>query len=178
MIKKRIESDYLLISNRNKCKKLLMSSDLDENDIIDGLISLHMVLEVGLNALYRHLSLSSLKKQVDHFKVIENLDNISFIDKTILFIYNSRFNFIGKEDFANKYHGIISRIKDFAHLRNKLLHGHSISTIPKKGEKTYSRLKKEINLDTLKKQITQFCFIIEGMRFYLNCLDSALTEAD
>lgn len=176
MIRARIESDYLLISNRSKCEKLLMSSDLDENDIIDILICLHMVLEVGLNTLYRHLSLFSLKKNINPLKVIENLDNITFIDKTTLFIYNSKFDFAGKEKLANEYHGIIDTIKDFAGIRNGLLHGHSISTILEEGAKTHSKLKKEINLEKMKKQIVKFCFITEGMRFYLDCLDTTLTK--
>lgn len=177
MIRAKAESDYLLISNKTKCERLLTSSDLDENNIIDILISLHIILETGLNALYRHLTLFSLKKKVDPFKIIENLDNISFIDKTMLFVYNSKFDFAGKEELADKYHSIIDTIKDFAGVRNKLLHGHSISTILEEGIKTRSRLKKEINVKKMKKQIVKFCFIVEGMRFYLDCLDTILTEA-
>jgi len=170
------ESNYLIISNKEKCNKLISYSELSDNDIIDILISLHIVLEVSLNTLYRHLALFSLKKNIDEFEVMKNIDNISFIDKTILFIYNSKFDFDGKLDQATEYHKIIDTIKDFSNIRNKLLHGHTISTIHRGGTREDSELKKKINLEYLKEQIKKFCFILKGICFYLDCLDSNLTQ--
>ncbi len=172
----RKESGYLIISNKEKCAKLISQSDLDEKDIIDIFISLHIVLEVSLNTLFRHLSLMSMKKDVDKFEIMENIDNINFIDKTILFIYNSKFEFGDEIADANKYHSIIGTMRDFAAIRNKLLHGHSISTIFDGERNRYSGLKKNITLENLEEQIKKFRFILEGMRFYLDHLDSLLTQ--
>jgi hypothetical protein len=174
LIKK--ESNYLIISNKEKCKNLLINSPLSSNDIVDILISLHIVLEVSLNTLYRHLISAFIKKDVDEFEIMNNIDNIGFIDKTIMFIYNSKFNFNNKLKEATKYHSIISALRDFSGVRNKLLHGHSISTIFDGEKNRYSELKKILNPDFLKNQIKKFSFILEGMRFYLDCLDSGLTE--
>lgn len=173
----RKESDYLIISNKKKISNLISYSELDENDIIDVLISLHLVLEVGLNTLFRHISLMSIKKRANRFEIIRNLDNISFIDKTVLFIYDSKFNFDGKMDKANKYHDIIGKLKEFSGVRNKLIHGHSISTIFDGEKNIKSPLKKELSLEKLGEQIKRFTFILEGMSFYLDCLDSPITES-
>ena len=174
----RIESNYLIFSNKKICDNLISNSELDDNDIIDVLISLHIVLEVSLNTLYRHLSSSVIKKDIDQFEVMKNIDNINFIDKTILFIYNSKFNFKNKLSEASKYHSIINKIRSFSEVRNKLLHGHSISTISDNKGKRYSEVKKKLNPNFLKEQINRFCFIMEGMRFYLDCLDSELAPVE
>jgi len=171
----RIESNYLISSNKEKCNNLISNSKLDDNDIIDALISLHIVLEVSLNTLYRHLISSVIKKDIDQFEVMKNIDNINFIDKTILFIYNSKFNFGNKLSEASKYHSIINKIRLFSEVRNKLLHGHSISTISDNKGKRHSEVKNKLSPNFLKEQIKRFCFIMEGMRFYLDCLDSELT---
>jgi hypothetical protein len=94
--KARSESCYLVSSNRQKCADLILKSDLDENNIIDVLISLHIILEVSLNAFYRNVVLMSLKKEFGEFDVMENMDKVSFINKTISFIYFSKFDFTGK----------------------------------------------------------------------------------
>ena len=62
-----IESVYLILSNKKKCNELLKKSELTENDIIDFYISLHLVLEVSLNSLYRKLSIPSIKKNVKKY---------------------------------------------------------------------------------------------------------------
>jgi len=173
------ESEYLITSNKEKSVQLLGASDLNFNDIIDILISLHMVLEISLNALYRHLSLLSIKKNIGEIQIRENIDNIDFINKTILFIYNSNFNFNGKLTKAKEYHKIINTIKDFSGIRNKLIHGHSIVRIQDgDGARFDSALRRDINLKFLGKQIKKFRFILKGMCFYLDCLDSNLTEQD
>jgi len=174
-VKARTESEYLISSNKEKCKQLLGKSSLSEGDIIDVLVSLHIILEVSLNTLFRHLSLMGIKKDVDEFEIIKNIDAINFIDKTVLFIYNSKFNFDTKLTEASRYHSIIGTLKNFAGLRNQLLHGHSISSVFSEGKSRQSPLKKNINPESLESQIERFKFILEGMRFYLDCLDSSLT---
>lgn len=172
------ESDYLIISNRKRCDELLNNSSLDDNDIIDILISLYIILEVGLNTLFRHLLVPTIEKEmnIDKFKIIKNLDNINFIDKTTLFIYNSKFDFGSKIKEVEKYHSIIDVMKDFSKVRNRLLHGHSISTIFD-GQKNYkSDLKKDIHPKKLNEQILKFIFICEGLKFYLDSLISSFTK--
>jgi len=176
-ISARLESGYLIISNKKKCEDLISNSELNDNDIADVLISLHIVLEVSLNTLYRHLITSVIKKQIDKFKIIKNIDKINFIDKTVMFIYNSKFNFGGDLDKANEFHKIIGDMRRFSEARNKLLHGHSISTIFEGNRNRHSETKKMLNPDFLKEQIKRFCFIMKGMCFYLDCLDSELTQA-
>lgn len=171
------ESDYLIVSNKQNCQRLLENSPLEQGHIIDIFISLHIVLEAGLNTLFRHITLTSFKKMVDEFKVIENIDNINFIDKTILFIYNSKFDFSGKEQQAREYHSIIGKLRKFSGIRNSLLHGHSISTINNNGNVEHSKLKRNINLDYLKVHIKEFKDILEGVSFYLDCLDSDIPSS-
>lgn len=170
------ESDHLIISNKKKVRELISNPALSEEDIIDALIAIHIVLEVGLNTLFRRLSLENIKKDIDRFEIVKNIDEINFIDKTVLFIYNSKFNFNEKLIEASQYHGVIGTLKNFAGVRNKLLHGHSISSIFSNGETKHSALKKNINREFLIDQIERFKFVLEGMRFYLDCLDSSYTE--
>lgn len=176
-VKARTESEYLISSNKEKCKQLLGKSSLGEGDIIDVLVSLHIILEVSLNTLFRHLSLMGIKKDVDEFEIIKNIDAINFIDKMVLFIYNSKFNFDTKLAEASRYHSIIGTLKNFAGLRNQLLHGHSISSVFSGGKSRQSPLKKNISPESLESQIEKFKFILGGMRFYLDCLDSSLTPS-
>lgn len=172
----RLESGYLIISNKKKCGNLIKNSKLSGNDIVDALISLHIVLEVGLNTLYRHLITSVIKKQIDEFEIIENIDKINFIDKTVLFIYNSKFNFGDNLDKANEFHKIIGEMRCFSEARNKLLHGHSISTIFCGEKNKHSKTKRMLSPDYLGEQVKRFCSIMKGMRFYLDCLDSELSS--
>lgn len=173
----RTESGYLITSNKEKCRQILAKGSLNEGDIIDFLVALHIVLEVSLNSLFRNLSLTGIKKGVDDFEIAQNIDEISFIHKTILFIYNSKFNFDRKLSEATRYHSIIGKLKDFAAPRNKLLHGHSISTVFSEGNQRHSPLRRNINSQYLDEQIRKFKDIMEGMRFYLDCLDSSLTTS-
>jgi len=175
--KVRSESGYLISSNKQKSAELILHSDLDENNIIDILISLHIILEASLSAFYRNIVLMSPKKELGEFEVMKNVDRISFIDKTITFIYFSKFNFEDKLDEAKRYHSVIAALKDFSAIRNKLFHGHSISTIFDGEKNHHSELKGKITLEMLMEQIKKFKFILEGMRFYFDCLQSSITES-
>ena len=62
-------------------------------------------------------------------------------------------------------------------LRNKLLHGHSISTLYENGNSRQSDLRNHINPQKVEEQIDKFIFIMEGMRFYFDCLISTYTES-
>ena len=172
-----LESDYLIIKNKRTCNHLLAVEKNTEENIIDFLISLHIVLEVSLNSLFRHLTINQIKKSVGKLKVIKNLDNISFIDKTVLFIYNSNFDFGDNVDKATKYHEIIGKMKQFSEARNKLLHDHSVSTLfPHEGLERDSEVRALLSEENVKKQIKLFKFILEGMRYYIDCLEGDFTS--
>jgi len=168
-----IESLYLLLSNRSKCKELLNKEHLDENDMIDIYVSLHIVLETSLNALHRQIITNQIVKPIDELEIIKNIDNIGFIEKTILFIYNAHFQFNGDLEKAAMYHRIIGKMRNFSGIRNKLLHGHSISsfTIDEKITRL-SDTKSNLEEKKLKTQIKDFIEINEGMRFFLDHVDN------
>jgi len=173
----RTESWHLITSNKKRCTQILQKDTLTEEDIIDLLIALHVVLEVSLNSLFRNLSLMGIKKGIDEFEIAKNIDEINFIHKTTLFIYNAKFDFNGKLDEATRYHSIIGKLKDFAAPRNKLLHGHTISTVFAAGSQRHSSLRMNVTRSSLNNQIQKFREILEGVRFYLDCLDSSLTQS-
>jgi len=165
-----VESDYLIIENRKRCRAILLKQDKTEEDMMDLFIYLHIILEVSLNGLFRNISLSNLKKGIDELEVSKNLDNISFMDKTIMFIYDSSFDFDGKLDDATSFHKVIGKLKEFSGIRNELLHGHTIKMVNNNGNKTLSHLKSQLTPDNMHKQINRFKFIIDGITFYLSCL--------
>jgi len=171
-----VHSNHLFYSNKKKVEDLLSEKDLDNNNLIDIFFSLHLVLELGINNIFRHIVSTDFKKQIDRHKLEKNIDNISFIEKTILFIYLSKFNF-SDVDKATNYHKIIEKMRSFSGIRNKLFHGHSISEISKDGITSKSELKKKLNTDNLQKQIDDFNFITEGLSFYLRNLETTFTEA-
>lgn len=167
------ESLYLLLSNRQKCQELLNKETLEENDIIDIYISLHLVLEVGLNGLHRQIITSQIVKPIDKHEVIRNIDGIGFIEKTILFIYNAHFDFRSDLNESAIHHKIIGKLKGFAGIRNKLLHGHSIGSLTDDENVTsISDARSNLDIDKLKTQIKLFIDINNGMKFFLDHLDN------
>lgn len=172
------ESHYLIDSNRQKCKQIFSKSEWRDGELVDGYIALHIVLEASLNSLFRQLTVKSLVKSVDELEVMQNIDKISFIDKTILFIYNSRFNFGNELADANKYHGVIKKLRAFCEIRNQLLHGHAIATITdSSGVRRDSVARGNINYDRLVQQLNDFRFIIDGVNFFVSHLDG-ISEAE
>lgn len=171
----RTEDHYIILSRREECQKILALETILDTDKIDFYIALHIVLEAGLNTVFREISLRSIKKNVDLQEITKNIDGISFIDKTILFIYNSNFEIKNEDDLndATKYHSIINCIKSFSHYRNIFLHGHSISTVqyPEKRVTSHSKAKKLLDKD-IQEQIDMYCFILEGICFYVDHLQN------
>jgi hypothetical protein len=164
----RKESSHLLNLHRETVHSLLCKSNLDQTELMEVLVSLHIVLEIGINTFFRQIFLSPKNRAVfDQTKIIDNLDNINFGDKVALFIYSSEFDFDNDEiEIAKKFHKIIGEIKQFSAMRNKLLHGHGIIEIYEEGGSKKSALSKELNLDKLKKQIESFKLILDGLSFY------------
>lgn len=164
------ESEHLISSRRQRCQDLLKKEDLSEEDLIELYIALHVVLEVGLNALLRHIALWHASPSLDRLEIIKQTDDISFQDKMAMFLYYNEFDFAGQEEKASAHHSILKKILHFAAIRNQLLHGHSISTFILDGKKHDSTVRQKMNNETLLQQIQLFRDIIEGVVFYLDCL--------
>lgn len=176
----RTESDYLIISNKEKCIDLINEAagqPFNQEQAIDFLIAVHLVLEVGLNTFFRHISLIGIRKSIDSLEIAKNLDQISFIDKTVLFIYNSKFNFGDRIDKATHHHSIIKKMKDFSGTRNKLLHGHSISTVSDASGNRDSEARKLTDKKEIARQVENFRSIMDGLAFYFDCLETSITDS-
>jgi hypothetical protein len=174
-ISARLESGYLIIKNKEICSSILRMQNPGENDLIDFFVSIHLVMEISLNTFFRMVSLTEMQKRVDPLAVIKNLDGINFIDKTILFIYNSHFNFNGNLDNADRYHSVIGQLRQFSEPRNKLLHGHSISTIFHQDTNRHSDTRNMITQEKMNNQINLYKNIMDGLKFYFDCLQSSFS---
>lgn len=170
-IELRLESHHLLISNRKKCNEILLKSTKDRNDIIDFLISLHLVLEIGLNGFYRTTILDQLQKSVRKTTIAHDLDSIGFKEKTVMFFTFPYFVFPDGIEEADKYYKAIGKLINFSGIRNKLLHGHTIMEISNtdggiEQSKTFELIKE----NTIDNQIIDFKFIIEAVEYYFDHL--------
>lgn len=165
----------LFFLHKKRVTSLLGKGVRNKNDILDALISLHLVLEVGINAFFQHFllmnHLGSVKKDV----IIENLDTISFKDKVATFIYFGKFDF--KEEFSavETNHKIIGKIKKFCEVRNHLLHGHMSGVFSSEGKKSETKTYKLITEECLQTQIQDFKSIFDSLWFFLEHLDSSIT---
>lgn len=172
----RKENDHLIISNRAKCKEILWKQQRSQEDIIDFLVSLHLVLEISLHTFYRHIILLQIKKNIPHIDVAQNLDNISFWDKTALFFYLSVFDFQWNEARAEHFHKAIGMIKNFCETRNKLLHGHMVWELVSGDWRKKSRAYELATEENMKHQIERFKFIIDAVSFYYGHLQKSFWE--
>jgi hypothetical protein len=172
-----IESNHLYNSSINKVSRLLSKECVNRNDLIDIFVGLHLILELGINNIFRKIILPSIKKQIGTHKIFNNLDNISFLNKIVMFVYYSKFNFPDNKK-ATEYHKIIGTLRNFSQIRNKLFHGHSITEISKNGNTTRSSTMEKLDTIVLKNQIKDFKFIIKGMRYYVDCFDTTITSID
>lgn len=164
------ESDHLIVSRREKCRQLLAQEELSEEDLIELYIALHTVLEVGLNALLRRLTLWHAETAFNRIEVINRIDDINFRDKMAMFLYHAHFDFGDQIEQAEGHHSILKKMANFSEIRNQLLHGHSISTFFFEGEEKESSARRKMNQETLAKQINLFREIVEGAVFYLDHL--------
>ncbi len=151
-----LRSNYLLISNKTKVKEILSKSektDIDRNEIIDVYVGLHLIFEIGINNFFREIIIPTFKKKVNNYKMIKDIDNISFSDKITMFVYYSKFNFSDIEK-ATQYQQIVGKTKHFGTVRNWLLHGHIISSTSTDGKTDDSDLFKRLTVDKLQKHLT------------------------
>lgn len=96
----------------------------------------------------------------------------------MLFFYLPHFDFRGKINKADEYHGAIGKLRNFSEIRNKLLHGHMNGQMfyVTEGRTTQTRAFEFSSEDTMKTQIESFLFILEAVRFYFDHLESSFSE--
>lgn len=170
------ESLHLLLLNKEKCKEILAKPTKSEGDIMEFLISLHLVLELGVNAFFRQIIIMQLQKGIERTKVASNLDKISFIDKVALFIYMPSFSFNGEISQADEYHAAIGKLRKFAGVRNKLLHGHMVGQVHySETDIVETETALLLNEGMLQSQIEDFKFIMDAIAFYFDHWHSSFT---
>ena len=171
------ENHYLFLSSKRKCIKLFSLKNWEPPNIVDYLISLHQVLEIGLNSFFRELILLQPLNGLDKTTIVENLDKVSFIDKTRLFFSLPLFDFEGKTKEAISYQSAIGKLKNFTEIRNKLLHGHMVGQITyEDGRTSTTKTSKLISEITLNNQMESFRYIMEAVGFYFDHLKTTLTK--
>ncbi len=112
-----LKSNYLLISNKDKVQIILSKLNPNRNEIIDAYIGLHLILEIGINNFFREIIIPTFQKKVSKYKMIKDIDNISFSDKVTMFVYYSKFNFADIEK-ATEYQKIVGMTRHFGKVRN------------------------------------------------------------
>jgi hypothetical protein len=161
---------YLVHKNKKICERILAKKEINLNNKIDFFISLHLILEISLNAFFREL-FTSRRKFIKEMNIFQDIDNISFINKTILFLYSANFDFEDRIGEAIKHYKIIGKLKDFANIRNLLIHGHAIRTITSpKGKSRSSEARKKILNKNISTQVKLFKEICKDMNFFLENL--------
>ena len=173
------ESYHILTKNVDECRRIVNKEDKSLNDIADFLISLHLVLEISINALIREIIVNNLQKTIDKAKIVGNLDRISFIDKTVLFVYMEKYDFPVYEDIlaADEHHGIIGTMKSFAETRNFLMHGSMIGGFLD-GKSSNTVVVPRLTMEHMNDQIGKFKKICDGMKFYLEHLATRNPDID
>ena len=171
-----LESHHLIVSNRKRVADLLIKVEQDRDDLIDIFISLHIVLETGINTLFRKLIIHQIRHSVEKYSYTTNIDNISFIDKTVMYIYFSKFEFKDLT-LVTKYHTIIGKLRSFSEIRNKLLHGHEISSHSKNGKNTESAAFRKLKFPELQTQLSDFKYALDGLAYYVRSSDMGISES-
>lgn len=167
------ENTYLFDKNIEECKRIFEKTNKSPNDIIDFLLSLHLVLEIGINSVIRDVIVNKLQKGVDKSKIVNNLDRISFIDKATLFVYMEKYNFSCQDEIeeADKFHSIIGCMKSFSEARNILMHGGMIGSFFDRFSSCTNAVS-ILNIKYMNGQISKFKMICDGLKFYLDHLSS------
>lgn len=169
----KVESNYFFISRRDKCTEFLKIDDPKEADILEFLLNLHFVLEIGINTFFRYYY--KLFSNYDFFKDGSEIDKVGFYDKITIFFNENSFTLETGENLntsRQRVNEVIGLIKNFNNIRNMIVHGHSISEISCGEEKTQSSLKSKLNKDYCIKQIENFKKIILNINYFIDRLDT------
>jgi hypothetical protein len=171
----KTESNYFFISRRKKCTEFLKINDPKESDILEFLLNLHFVLEIGVNTFFRNYY--KCLTNYDFINGSKEIDNISFSDKVTIFLNENRFNLRTGEDLKtnrDKVSKIIKRIKDFNYIRNMIVHGHPINEISSGEYKNQSELKSKLNKVFYTKQIENFKEIISNINYFVDRIETTI----
>lgn len=169
----KVESNYLLRSRKELCQSLLKNETLDEADILEFLLALHIVLEVGINTFFR--SFYGMVPDLDYVKEIYLIDEVGFAEKTKLFLTTSKFTFRDGSDVkaaSGHVDDILDSLKIFNNVRNMIIHGHSVSESSLGAVSKKSKLKGKLSESYMKEQIARFKKIIGGYNFFIDRLDT------
>lgn len=164
-------NDSFLIYHRKKCHELINKGLNNEDDIMQFLLSLHIVLEVGINSFFRTLVLA---RRFGDFKT-DCIDQVNFIDKVTMFLYLPHISNITSSEVIEQNRSAISKLKNFSEIRNRLMHGHMNGKIFDITEDVFAGKAKKltataklIHNDVVIKQIDDFKFIINSILFFLD----------
>lgn len=173
----KVESNYFLISRRKECENFLDKDNPTEPEILEFLLALHFVLEIGINTFFRGYYKTS--SNYDFSQDNKDIDSVDFINKVIIFINCNKFTLIDGDDvsiahdLAKKLPG---RIRNFNNMRNMIVHGHSISEISGVTIKK-SPLKSKLSKDGYIKQIDDFKEILIGINYFIDRLDTHIPKS-
>lgn len=165
-----ISKNQFFFSKKRVCNDFLQKYTLNDVEILDFLLSLHLVLEIGVNSFFR--SLYYIYSNLEFSKYENLLDDVSFLNKIQYFLSSNRFTYRdGKEvDEAEKLaKQVISDIKNFNEVRNKIVHGHSISEYSGAVSKK-SKLLELIRPSQVKDQVERFKKIIDSLNYFVDRL--------
>ena len=156
--------------SRKKCSEILEKENIEQVDIYEFLIHLHLVLESAIHIFFRrimlakHIGYNNSKKKEKNRELI---DNIGFIDKVVILKNISRF----KPDEGEKYDSAISDLINFAEVRNKLLHSHKMAEI-QDGNRIYkTRALELLSRKKMDEQIKIFKKVMVALNFYYDYLE-------
>ncbi|MDD5026499.1 MAG: hypothetical protein PHH13_03960 [Candidatus Peribacteraceae bacterium] len=178
-VRLEVESLYLLISNRKKCTNILLKGDdITKEDRMDFLISLHLVLELGLNALMRKVIKSGKRHYTNYESIDNHIDQVSYLDKLRIWLFSVSFKGVDADELGNNM-DIIGNLINFSEARNKLLHGHMIGRIEYASGEQPSRTTRAHDLTTeefMNCQIDLFIKIVKSMSFFIRGFEATLTD--
>lgn len=168
----KTESNYFFISRKNKCIEFLKMEKYTEADILEFLLNLHFVLEVGVNTFFRNYY--KCFTNYDFLKGSKEIDNINFSDKITIFLNENKFTLKAEEDLSmnrQMVNEITGLIKNFNNIRNMIVHGHPINEISSGQHKNQSPLKSKLSEESYQKQIEDFRKIVSNINYFVDRLE-------
>jgi hypothetical protein len=173
----KLESNYFFMSRKQKCSEFLKITDPKEDDILEFLLNLHFVLEIGINTFFRNYYKHT--SNYDFFSDSKEIDNIDFYSKITIFLHENNFTLETREsehESRKKVKQIMGTIKNFNYTRNMIVHGHSISEIHYGETKIQSKLKATLNKDYVIKQIDSFKDILNNLNYFIDRINTKISK--
>lgn len=173
----KVESNYFFMSRKQKCSEFLKITDPKESDILEFLLHLHFVLEIGINTFFRNYYKHS--SNYEFFKYSKDIDNIDFQNKIIIFLHENNFTLKTGENLntsRQKINDIIGTMRNFNNLRNMIVHGHSVNEIHFGEQRIQSNLKSKLNTDYVAVQMESFKKILANLNYFIDRLNTKIPE--